>query len=727
MDSAGLRSVSAASRQAGDNAQKRKASDVQEADDASQKKQKAHRRRSLTQSKAKKAAESNGTAGTNLVVANGDKAPEPAGTILSTAPLALPAGQPPASSNSRAALCNSIEFWRAHQGGIHSYLGVATGMLLNGKTTPRDVLQGQVVVTTVGGGLKMGIDGKHIRIQDQRDNCKNYVCLKNAMDVGQPIGIVIGKQAEGKGHYTNNLLRVKLEYHYNVLDWFFITDIWSERQPTQRDGTSFAQYSVRLQRIKLDSTPWWVPQGDERIGMYAVGQFHCRTTTCQLCNAPSKEIFKEGWCCLTTTCPEFFHFSNLDIDINNLQYHENFLNERTTWTSERKIERMIPALPTIDKHQFGSEKAFKLGIICPTCKWASRRISWEGWTCEKGCGFKWPMPPRDITLDHIQAEVEKSVKRTKFFQVHAQIAQARRSVDGYEVTSFYLPNTPQNLHEAEFIGSVTIFRPTKSTLERRGGLDELFYEVQQATRVGDVKLQRNPAFCRGSHMEELTSHFSCNMGADYKFGVVVETSNGFETAPAPVLKALSRLTWGGATAVALTASHAAQNGLSIDSASMPDEFIDFNEQLMLGYFEGSQIGYHDDGEKELGPTVATLSLGSPSIMSFRAKKKAGFGEALSKDRVMLSFYLQHGDIVIMHGTKIHQHYEHSVTASGIRRFALTCRYIRPELISDPERREKAIVNGAVPLYWQKHAYTGESAEALDALSYDNDTNQSSTD
>ncbi len=83
--------------------------------------------------------------------------------------------------------------------------------------------------------------------------------------------------------------------------------------------------------------------------------------------------------------------------------------------------------------------------------------------------------------------------------------------------------------------------------------------------------------------------FNIRQGADYKFGVVMETSNGFETAPDPVMKALSRLTWGGATAVALTADHVAKNGLSVDSSSMPDNFTDFNEQLMLGYFGESQI------------------------------------------------------------------------------------------------------------------------------------------
>ncbi|KAI0111085.1 hypothetical protein GGR51DRAFT_508818 [Nemania sp. FL0031] len=679
---------------------KRKASSGQKAD-SSRKKQKAQPLPPCTRTRAKKKAQST----------DGEGDPEHAPEVS----LALPAGLPPISSNIRAALCDSIQYWRAHQGGIQSKDKVATGMLLNGKTTPRDIVGAQVIVTTVGGGLKSGSDGKHIRVEDQSDEGKNYIALTNAMTLRQPIGIIVGKQSLGKkDKYANNLLGVKLDYHYNVLDFFFITDMWSERQPTQRDGTSFMHYAIRLQRIDLYSTAWWVPQGHERDGMHAIDEVSCRKRTCLFCNSPSKEIFKEGWCCLVPTCPTFFFFSKPDVNINTLQYNEEFLNERVEWNSKRELPSLVPKIPSLGPEYYGSEALFKGGIICPTCKFASRRISWEGWRCEKGCGFKLPMPPRDVPMVVIHHEVKKAMgKKTKFYEIDPRIALAEHNVAGYKVTSFYLPNTPENLHEAEFIGSVTVFRPTKYTLERKGGLDDLFYEMQRATRVGDVRLQRNPAFCRGSHKEELTSHFSCNMGADYKFGVVVETSNGFETAPDPVMKALSRLTWSGATAVALTADHIAEKGLSVDSVSMPNQFVDFNEQLMLGYFEGSQISYHDDGEKELGPTVATLSLGSPSVMRFRGKKKSGFENTVAAGNVMLSFFLEHGDIVIMHGTKIHKHYEHAVNAAGIRRYALTCRYIRPEMIPDPKRREKAIANGKVPLYWQKQAYTGEATDIRD--------------
>ena len=101
--------------------------------------------------------------------------------------------------------------------------------------------------------------------------------------------------------------------------------------------------------------------------------------------------------------------------------------------------------------------------------------------------------------------------------------------------------------------------------------------------------------------------------------------------------------------------------------------------------------YHDDGEKELGPTVATLSLGSPSIMSFRPKKlnevwpenlkstemkqkaharearcECGGNTANCRKKCrrkrphklpVIRFALNHGDMVVMHGTQIHRLYE----------------------------------------------------------------------
>lgn len=50
--------------------------------------------------------------------------------------------------------------------------------------------------------------------------------------------------------------------------------------------------------------------------------------------------------------------------------------------------------------------------------------------------------------------------------------------------------------------------------------------------------------------------------------------------------------------------------------------------------------------------MATLSLGSPAVMAFRVKRKHGGGTAET-----LKFPIYHGDMVVMHGTDIHQYYE----------------------------------------------------------------------
>jgi alkylated DNA repair dioxygenase AlkB len=69
---------------------------------------------------------------------------------------------------------------------------------------------------------------------------------------------------------------------------------------------------------------------------------------------------------------------------------------------------------------------------------------------------------------------------------------------------------------------------------------------------------------------------------------------------------------------------------------------------------------HDDGEKDLGPTVACLALGSPAKMYFRPKKGKEFAK-VKKGAVeythVLDFPVHHGDLVIMHGTPIHEFYE----------------------------------------------------------------------
>ncbi|EQB46688.1 hypothetical protein CGLO_14249 [Colletotrichum gloeosporioides Cg-14] len=80
-------------------------------------------------------------------------------------------------------------------------------------------------------------------------------------------------------------------------------------------------------------------------------------------------------------------------------------------------------------------------------------------------------------------------------------------------------------------------------------------------------------------------------------------------------------------------------------------------------------------------------------MLFRSKKKY---MGVKKDSLpCLKFPVRHGDMVVMHGTRIHQAYEHSVDPKGMRRFALTSRNIVLDTL-DEAKRADAIQKSILP-------------------------------
>lgn len=59
----------------------------------------------------------------------------------------------------------------------------------------------------------------------------------------------------------------------------------------------------------------------------------------------------------------------------------------------------------------------------------------------------------------------------------------------------------------------------------------------------------------------------------------------------------------------------------------------FNELLNAAYMEKQSMGFHTDGERGLGPIVASLSTGSPAIMKFRTME--------DRKTVVLTLVLRH--------------------------------------------------------------------------------------
>ncbi|KAG0650338.1 hypothetical protein D0Z07_3006 [Hyphodiscus hymeniophilus] len=508
----------------------------------------------------------------------------------------------------------------------------------------------------------------------------------------------------------------KLPHVYNVLDWFHVTDVWAEKSGPKK----VINWRVRLEKIKIIEKSWWAVKGSPASPQESTaGSQKADVGTCTDCGTSSKVKYNAGWACLEPGCDSFFKFKNEHND-TTLDYDDKYMKERTSYGG-LDPGSLSPPLPTdqdaSDMEAYGFEKALKRGIVCPKCNCCSRRIVWDHWYCENSdCDFTYTLKQRPISPDDV------IVKAMEYFETNKR-PTSKQSMLGEMDKEFAIGGVlrthkihgPWNINEyaipdeaGKIIGFVRHFKSNGIINQQKDGPNDLFEQMQ----TGGFALRRSPARQAGAVGEILTSHFAANFGAPYKFSVK-QVSRGFDQAPEVIFKTIKRLSWAGQVAV----------------GNEHKPFQSFNECLAIGYFEGSVINYHDDGEKTLGPTVATLSLGAPARMMFRPKAKSAIGKLVAKARTtkppVLQITLSHGDIVVMDGEKIQKLYEvshaayqdwnissvltvkqHAVTPWGFR-YALTCRQIIGEKMDTEEERQAAFLEGTLPPGSDKYNYTGD--------------------
>ncbi|ETS85009.1 hypothetical protein PFICI_03034 [Pestalotiopsis fici W106-1] len=626
-----------------------------------------------------------------------------------SSPVALQ--HPTVWAKTRSALCDALPYFRCHEGGNYHIDRVTLGLLLDSNGSPRDYMDGTVIITAVGGG-RVAIDktGKRASVEDQDESARNYQYLKatmpnqNASDEspGRTVVVIAGK--------NNDHANVSEEYC--VLGEYQVTDLWLEKFPDSvQTSVAVASWMVRLEKVEFNKSSWFKPKSTSHD--VVAGQYKCPSLECISCGKESKQIYDKGWACLHNTCARAFIFqvvSNGQVEerrlgFNEIQYSAEFLYERTLLPAEATRQDLIPPLPTIDNSiSFGTEAEFKRGMVCPLCKCASRRISWHGWKCEntESCNFTHMVQTRPYPLQEIARETRKVKSRYKQGSFTDSLVKCYdRLLEGYATQVYTFPD-----EAGQTCGTAIVLRATEEICAKEDGPDALYMAMQD--RNVDLKLERSAARHTGKRHEELCSHFTSNFGAPYKFGVAVKTV-AFRDAPEPILRGVSQLSWAQRVSIEDTKSMIEEEGITYSSTSMTLKSEPFNELLALGYFESSVINYHDDGEKDLGPTVATLSLGSPSIMRFRPKKKSKVGPEVKNLRslkpAVVSIPLYHGDIVIMHGTELQKNYEHEVKPKGKLRFAMTSRYIMSNSWSE-ERRQDTMEKSKLPLDFEKLAYGG---------------------
>ncbi|TKX20787.1 2OG-Fe(II) oxygenase-like protein 7 [Elsinoe australis] len=312
---------------------------------------------------------------------------------------------------------------------------------------------------------------------------------------------------------------------------------------------------------------------------------------CTACSQPSQQVYLIGWMCLNSTCPNFWLLSNGFAPLESyLDYDPRFLKQFTTWISEAPPYPLRPALPD-PSSRLGESVSFAMtrGMCCPQCGKCSSRYKWAGWFCE--CGFS-------HTPQH--AVIPSTIVRDPWHSVSGLYAQCHDWADANMQTSVHFTHN-YRIIAYEIPGlegcSISHFVANRTVNEEEKGPDEMFEALQSM----DCGLERR-SFVTGK--EEFMTAFSNNRGMPYKF-VAKGESMPFEGAPWPLTETRSRLNWA--------------SRLVLKEKFKKEE--EFNELLTIGYFDGQNIKYHDDGEKGLGETVASLSLGFPADMWFRVKSK----------------------------------------------------------------------------------------------------------
>ena len=458
-----------------------------------------------------------------------------------------PYGQPLVWAEQRQALCETLPYYRAFQSGAYTNDGLGYGFLLDKDCGERAYMDEEVVITRAGGGCKANENGMMEQADDQCGTSLKIISFINNKEQCVPVGLIVGAKNEN--------CPSKIPHRYCVMDFFQVTEIWAEKSNRK------TCFKFRFEKIDLASKSWWAPAGSPlpvRSSAMALRE------ACMRCKKSSPEVFQNGWMCLNDACSRFWKLNGRDPPAR-LEYNPVFLQERTSWPSH--IKPPFPLRPDIlvvdnktDVNLAVSRASWK-GMACPKCGRCNSRTLWNAWKCQTvGCGFTHGIKhtiidPHTVLPDH-----------------------------GADFTGHALPqdkySDPLTMRDPEYIGDWRIhtydllpgnciahFMANSTLNNKPGGAHDMFRALQGA----DMKLQRFPLDMSATEGEILIKHFAVNYGMPYKYVVSVD-SKSFSEAPKPVMNALNRLTW------------AARRCVSDGS------FVDFNEELVLGYFEKQAIG-----------------------------------------------------------------------------------------------------------------------------------------
>jgi alkylated DNA repair dioxygenase AlkB len=508
-------------------------------------------------------------------------------------------GGPEVWAADRQSLCETLPSFRSYQGAVYHADGQLKGVVLAGD----------------GGWGHLGSTAAIFRAPGKSDACSDGVKVQVASHSWDEAAVRAIVNARAENHVVflhlsagpdkkSLLLDVELPHPICYLGPFWVTDVW----PTKLDGK--LSIWCKAQKVNPELPSWWAsnetPPPPNCVGMEeSVG---VEELICSACSKSSPRCYEQLWLCLNDSCAAFFSDENgIAVDLRSLELSNAFIHQRRAYPHDAStIPSLIPQLPdagTGTDNMWWMRQAATKGVVCRGCGQCLPRKWFKGWICEE-CGFEFLPDMQPITINQLLGNETP----TGFIEPITTLPKTVGTNGEWRVTTFAVSNTEK-----------IILSQSNSTINNApGGSDELFIRLQQ-----DLKpdLRRFALHNRAS-TEFLASHYTINFGMPYKY-VVSTDSKPFSEAPDPIIAVVARLKWATQQAV----------GPSWDA---------YNEMLAVGYFAGNKMGFHDDGEKGLGPNVSSLSLGSDSTIAFRVKKKyhTGYtGKNFAQRRILKEKYL----------------------------------------------------------------------------------------
>ncbi|QDS71316.1 hypothetical protein FKW77_001848 [Venturia effusa] len=666
-----------------------------------------------------------------------------------------PAGKPLVYADgklARADLCESLPYFRAFKSAEHKGDGFSIGFLFDGGSDGRDIVSTNVVIAHGGGGLKV-VDKKSREPVVANTSAKSAQRTRNttrkntqradtdadaarvespqSRDTTKALDSEVARQTKSddqdrkmartqsqeEGNQQRNLAN-------NMKMSLPIAIIVGDKHPNVQfkiphRSDDLGVYRYRFERLSSASPCWWKPRDvEEPVELGDLGA--PERQTCESCEKSCEKVYLNGWMCTQAGCKSWWTLADGSRpEESDLLYDPAWLMKKTDFPPLSPPFKTRPD-PWILKHDTAADAGFvwqaTRGIVCQKCGRCGVRKEWSRWVCgNSACGEVYQMPKCYMEPRHL-IDYYNPVDYGLFSHFDDKYLDP-----GCHLEDTHDGNWRNLLYTIPGIDCeecwILHMAANQRILEEKGGPNDMFSELQRK----DIGLMR-----RSIGGDGITNQFTKNFGMPYKF-VADVASESFDNAPKAVHDARARMNW------------------AVRQILGEDNHADFNECMVLGYFEDNTMKYHDDGEKGLGPTIATLSLGGTARMTIRMKKKHYQGVMSGKfiDRkpfpgclkekerlaawteleklgpaeraqrmktlpkelglggiknasVLLDMKVNHGDIVIMHGRLLQEIYEHQVKPLGKLRFALTCRNIELDSLKTTLRPDYEVEDEETP-------------------------------